>query len=101
MSYTLPPKYQRYADRLRELISLGNVFLENLEIGHMGNVVRDEKTIEFHSWKASVENILQTVFGKESAHYSQYARLIKRSLIEYDYEISSLIGIIHGALGDL
>lgn len=102
MSYTLPPKYQRYADRLRELIEEGHKLVSLTVSDELGQkYIRDHGKIELHSWLAKLENILSVVFGQPSAHFKQYQKYSVNRYIEYNDDIFTLIGILNGALDDL
>jgi hypothetical protein len=66
----------------------------------IGPYIQGRDKITLHAWLAKVENILVTVFGRNSAHFRQYESLTERTP-EHSYEVFSLIGLLQGARDDL
>ncbi len=101
----LNPKYQVYADRLRELIAEGERVIQNATgRGTFGPFVEPDKSQDLHSWVSRVENILRNVFGENSAHFLHYSKFAfdgKRNHFHGIGEIVPIIGILRGALDDL
>ncbi len=93
------PKYQRTADRLRELIDEGEQ-VANLEqpSEYLGPYIQDYTTL--HAWLVRVENIIRSVFRRESAHAEHLATVMKENPNKA-YEVHKIIGILKGALSDI
>lgn len=93
------PKYQRSADRIRELIEEGGQVVA-LARSEPGLGLHIPKMVPLHSWLVKSENIISTVFGGESAHLQRFSdsreRPVERPSIVYE-----IIGILTGALSDL
>jgi hypothetical protein len=100
MSYTLPPKYQRYADRLHELIEEGKKLYTALDAEFSVRTQND--WIAMIGWFAKTENILVSVFGKNNVHHQHYQKGR-----EYDFNssqigtIPNIIGVLQAGLNDL
>lgn len=97
----LNPKYERFANRLDDLIDEGSEVarLAKFRDG-IPNVITGRNKRPLNAWLAKVENILQSVFGKESAHYEQLNSIQERRVNE-EREVHAIIGILEGALDDL
>jgi HEPN domain-containing protein len=95
----LNPKHQRHVNRLEELISEGK-HVSNLESGDpMNRYIKDNAAI--HSFLTKTENILASVFGKNSTHYAHYQTLTQRRGMQRSYEVDTVIGVLLGAKDDL
>ena len=100
----LNPKHQRYADRIRELIEEGKKVARLERPSSVGAYIQDEDKIRAHAWLANAENILVTVFGKESSHLTHFREAMPRGGIrhvDHSYDIHPLNGVLSGALDDL
>lgn len=101
----LSPQYQKYADRLRQLIPEGEKIIRSATgESSRGRYVRPEESAPLHAWVSKVENILQTVFGEKSAHFVHYSKFAydgKVNHLQNIGDIVPIIGILHGALDDL
>jgi len=100
----LNPKYQRYADRLRELIEEGQTVAKLERPSSVGNYIQDEDNIRVQSWLTSVRNILETVFGSQSPHYRQFEEVLPQygvRHVQHSYDIHPIVGVLTGALDDL
>lgn len=98
----LNPKYQRYVTRLKELIKEGK-HVSSLET-HNGEPyyasIKDKMAI--YSFLTKAENILASVFGQNSTHYSHYQTLRQRHQnMSKSYEIDTVVGLLAGAKDDL
>ena len=93
------PKYQRAADRLRELITEGERVASLERSSSVGGRYIKEK-IPLHAWLANVENIVGAVFGKDSAHFRQVDNVLAQNP-EHSYEINQIVGVLTGGLSDL
>lgn len=104
MSYKLPPKYQRYADCLRELIEEGQNVVKLAKQSSSGyTYIRGADLTKYQSWFAKFENVLNTVFGIQSSHFKQLEHA-GENLRTYGADpryIYPVIGILDGALNDL
>ena len=101
----LNPKYQRYADRLRELIKEGQG-LTKLEkpSSDYGSSIQGEDNSLVQSWLAKARNILETVFGSQSAHLRHFEQVLPQYGIlhvQHSYDIHPIVGVLSGALDDL
>lgn len=94
----LNPKHKRYADRIRELIEEGHAVAKLERDSSVGPYIKDK--VPLHSWLTKVENIIESVFGAKSPHYSHLKVLTKR-LPEHSYEVNPIIGLLTGGLDDL
>ena len=101
----LNPKHQRYADRIRELIEEGKTVARLERSSQLGYAyIQDEDQIRVHAWLANAENILVTVFGRESSHLTHFREALPRGGIGHvssSCHIHPLNGVLSGALDDL
>jgi len=97
----LSPRYQKQADRLRELISDG-VEVAKLDvpsrIDPRTSYIQDKGPLR--EWLVKMDNILETTFGKHSAHYRHYAKLTATS-VESASQVGAIVGVLKAALSDL
>ncbi len=101
MSYQLPPKYQRYADRLRELIEEGKEILE-MKTSNRGDI-SNQYYPKVKSWSVKSGNVIEMVCGNSSVHFSHFEELEKNEYSPYwskSYH-RELQGILHSASSDL
>lgn len=96
----LNPRYQRSADRLRELIEEGQVVAKLERPSSVGSFIQEEDKISLHAWLTKVNNIIEAVFGTQSPHFRHLKRLTKGSAL-HAYEIYPIVGLLTGALDDL
>ena len=106
MSYKLPPKYQRYADRLHELINEGKQVLKlgQQAPGYQSEVlyISGKNRDKFHNWFVKAESLLSTLFGETGSHYRQFEEAKKVILPSYFVnDIYRVIGTLEGSLDDL
>lgn len=99
------PKYQRYADRLSELIEEGQQ-VAKLEkpSRRVGRYIQGADKIKVQSWLTKVRSILLNVFGPKSPHYCQFDDNLPHGGVRNvgkSYEIYPIIGVLDGALDDL
>jgi len=93
------PKYQRIADRIKDLIAEGNsVAALERPSEYVGPYIQEK--VPLHAWLVKVENIISTVFGTKSAHYIQAKKVLDKSP-GHSYEVHEIVGILTGALSDL
>lgn len=93
------PKYQRIADRIKDLIAEGySVAALETPSEHVGPYIKEK--VPLHTWLVKVENILSTVFGSKSAHYRQAKNVLDKGP-EHSYEVNTIVGVLSGALSDL
>jgi hypothetical protein len=100
--YTLPPKLRRLADRMRILIDEGkHVATLERPSSYPGSYIQDKSTL--HSWLSRVTNIIETIFGTQSPQSRHLSQLMPDGiqLINYSYEILSIVGLLSGAVDDL
>ncbi|MGD0780395.1 MAG: DUF4145 domain-containing protein [Dehalococcoidales bacterium] len=100
----LNPKYQRYAERLRELIEEGNTVAKLAKPSSVGTYIQGEDNIQAQSWLTKVRNILGTVFGFQSPHYHHFEELIPEHGVRHlahSYDVYPIVGVLNGALDDL
>lgn len=93
------PKYQRYADRLRSLISEAQLLIAGQKPGYMsGPVISDSAAL--YSWYVKARNLVYLAFGKDSQH----ARQLERVTEHHPYQVAvveAAKGVLIGALDDL
>jgi hypothetical protein len=94
------PRYERAVSRLTSLIEEGDAVALSERPSSVGPYIQDRDKIALHAWLAKVENILVTVFGRDSAHFKQYESLTDRQP-EHSHEVFRLIGLLQGARDDL
>ncbi len=92
------PKYQRAADRLRELITEGERVASLERDSAVGPYIKEK--VPLHAWLAKVENIVGAVFGKESAHFRQVSGMLDLHP-EQSYEVNQIVVVLTGGLSDL
>lgn len=93
------PKYQRVANRIRDLINEGaQVAALERPSEYTGPYIQEK--VPLHVWLSKVENILLTIFGVGSAHYAQAKKVFERNP-EHSYEVNQIVGVLSGALSDL
>jgi len=92
------PKYQRAADRLRDLIAEGEAVASLERDSSVGRYIQDRAPLS--AWLVKVENHIEAVFGRESAHYRHADRALDR-YPEHSYQVHTIVGILKGALSDL
>jgi hypothetical protein len=93
------PKYKSVADRLERLIEEGEEVAQHAESDDLKRFTGSSKR-PLNSWLAKTDNILLSVFGEGSAHYSQFESIRDRSVIKQK-EVYAITGILEGALDDL
>jgi hypothetical protein len=95
----MSPKYERFARRLRELISQGEQ-VAKLErpSQHVSPYIQDKD--QLNAWLVSADHIIRAAFGTESAQFLHLSKAIERDP-EHAYEVNRIIGILRGALSDL
>ena len=103
----LSPKYQRYADRLRELIDEGKTVakLERPSPNNsFGPYFQGEDKIRVQSWLTKTRNILETTFGTQRPHCRDFKEALPQGAIlrvEHAYNVYPIIGVLSAALDDL
>lgn len=92
----------RIADRLESLSEEGREIASLAQPSRHTPTpwIQDDDKIELHAWLGKVENIIERVFGRDSAYYRQYDELTQGTT-ERAYQIYKIIGLINGALDDL
>ena len=99
----LNSKYQRYADRLESLVDEGNRvanLAQSMGSPDPRSLIKGKDKQTLRSWLVKAENLLQSAFGKESAHYSEFTSL-KGGTVNRQDQVYRLIGVLEGALDDL
>jgi len=91
-------KYERVAERLRELIKEGSQ-VAALEISTQYSTGIFDK-VPLHAWLVKAENIIRSVFGLESAHFKQLEE-VQRKVVYQAYQVNTIVGILSGSLDDL
>jgi hypothetical protein len=91
-------QYKRAADRVRSLITEGTAVAGLEQHSSVGPYIQEK--IPLHAWWVKVENLIESVFGPQSAHGRQLRRLTKRTP-EHSYEVLGIVGMLTGALDDL
>jgi len=90
------PKYQRYADRLRELIEEGKKL--SLQQDQHERYIKDNVAV--NQFVVKVENIVASVFRRDSAHFERLKRTTKGH-VQHNWEVDIVVGVLAGALDDL
>ena len=103
----LNPKYQRFADRIEELIEEGKhiATLERPSDSRFRlDYIQDDDKIQVHGWLTKTRNILETVFGRQSPQYCDFKAVLPEHgirLVQHSHDIYPIVGILQGALNDL
>jgi len=100
----LNPKHKRYSERIQKLIEEGKEVARLEKPGYSSTYIQGEDKIIAQAWLTKVENILVTVFGKESTHHRNFRESLPKGgirFVEHSYEVHPLNGILVGALDDL
>jgi hypothetical protein len=101
----LPPKYQRFANRLRELIEEGKQVAKLPKPSRNGSEVyiQKEDRVVLQSWLTKVGSILEMIFGPQSLQVRHLKEVMPNGprLVEDDDDIFPIIGVLNGALDDL
>lgn len=100
----LNSKYQRYSERLRDLIEEGKAVAKLERPSSVGPYIQDEDKIQAHGWLTKTRNILSAVFGNESIQVRQFEDVLPSGGIkhvEHSYDVYPIIGVLSGALDDL
>jgi hypothetical protein len=97
----LNPKYQRFADRFRELIEEGQRLSMSASVASQlgGFYLHDRYNAELYSWFARTVNIVQAVFGAQGYCYGRLKE--EEPNIFYRGHIDTVVGLLIGALDDL
>lgn len=97
-------KYQRYENRLRDLIDEGKE-ISTLErpSDYSSPYIQGDDQIRLQAWLVKASNIIGTVFGSESPHVRHFNDLTKNgaSFIAQSDEVVRIVGLLDGALNDL
>ena len=96
----LNPKHQRYADRIRDLINEGYQ-VAKLDLPHRGGESFIQDQVRLQSWIVKTLNIIETVFGQNSAQYRRYESRTNGRHLGRACEVEAVIGVLVGALDDL
>ena len=100
----LNPKYQRFADRLEELIEEGKHIATLERPSSIGAYIQGDDEIRVHEWLTKTQNILKIVFGGQSLHHRNYEETLPNGgirLVRHSYDINPIVGVLQGALSDL
>ncbi len=101
----LNAKYQRFADRIEELIEEGKhiATLERPSRYSGSSYIQDDDKIQVHEWLTKTRNILETVFGGQSPQHRDFEAVLPEHirLVEHSYDIYPIVGVLQGALNDL
>lgn len=100
----LNPKYQRFADRMEELIEEGKRIATLERPSSVGPYIQDDDKIQVHEWLTKTRNILETVFGRQSPQYRDFEAVLPDHgirLVEHSHDIYPIVGVLQGALNDL
>lgn len=96
----LSPKYQRYADRLRELVAEGEAVALLPRPSSIGSYIQDKDMITAQAWLTKVHNIIELLFGPESPQCQKLNSLTKNQ-VAHAYEVYPIVGLVSGALDDV
>jgi len=100
----LNPKYQRYADRLRDLIAEGESVAQLERPKGRYSFIADESSIPLQAWLDKANNILHIVFGPQSPQVRHFIAVLpseKMAAVQHAREVYRIIGVLQGALDDL
>ena len=96
----LNPRYQRYADRIRELVDEGQAVAQLATHDEYGSYVDTLHIAQLHAWLTKTQNIIHRVFGPQSPHYLHLNELLVQGESNL-FVINSIVGLLTGALDDL
>jgi len=98
-------KYQRYVDRLNELVIDGKAIAELEKRSSQGiRFIQGEDKIRLHGWLANLRNIIELVFGRQSPQFRHLEELIPKDgvkNIQVASQVYELVGLLQGSLTDL
>jgi len=94
----LNPKYQRYADRINNLISEGQSVALLEQPSEIGPYIQDR--VQLEAWLTKVHNIIESTFGVGRPQHQKLVELTQRE-ISHSYQVNSIVGLLIGALDDL
>ena len=100
----LSPKYQRYAERLRQLVEEGRSVARLERPSSVGPYFQGEDKVAVHAWLGKAGSILATVFGSESPQLHHYREALPNRgilAVEHSYDVYPVVGVVAGALDDL
>ena len=92
------PREERAAARLRELIDEGYRVAALERPSSVGPFIQDHAPL--NAWLVKVDNIVESVFGRDSAHYRQLAKALKETPSRA-YQVETIVGVLTGGLDDL
>jgi hypothetical protein len=92
------PREERAAARLRDLIDEGESVAALERPSSVGPFIQDQAPL--NAWLVKVDNIVESVFGSQSAHYRHLAKALDRTP-SHAYEVQTIVGVLTGALDDL
>jgi hypothetical protein len=100
------PKYQRYADRLHELVNEGKQVAQLERPSPNSNMVfiRGENEIPLNAWLTKSLNIIQNVFGLKSPQYFAFMQALPKDGIRFvskSSDVYPLTGVLEGSVNDL
>jgi hypothetical protein len=96
----LTPTYQRYADRIRELVDEGQAVARLATNGPYASYIDIPHRAQLHAWLTKAKNIIQKVFGPQSPHYLHLNELLEQGESKL-FVVNSVVGLLTGALDDL
>jgi hypothetical protein len=91
------PRISRFSDRLEELAEEGNQIATSAA-SVVNNYVPDETAL--HSWLVKVRNLIESVFGRSSAHFRHLEELTTKGVSRM-HEVQRVAGVVVGAKDDL
>jgi len=99
----LNPKYQRYANRLQELIEEGMSVARLEKPSSVGPYIQDEDATHLYAWVVKISNILAVVFGPSSPHVKHFKEIIDNYIrtVSHSYQVQHIVGVLQAALDDL
>lgn len=103
----LNPKYQRFADRIEELIKEGK-HIATLErpsrVINRDGYIEGDDMIQVHEWLTKTRNILETVFGRQSPQHRDFEEVLPEDgikQVKQSLDVYPIVGVLQGALSDL
>jgi hypothetical protein len=99
----LNPRDQRYAERLRELVTEAQRLVKCEKPSSSGSYIQGDDAVAVQAWIAKFENIFGRLFGPQSSQVRHLRQLMPNGprQISHDYQLEALTGLLIGALDDL
>lgn len=100
----LSPHDEKYAQRLRELITEGKRLAKTERPSQYGiPYIQDDDAVSVQAWIAKLQNLLEGVFGRESSQVRHLQHVMPNGpgFVNHGNEVNGIVGLLIGSLDDL